>query len=84
MKHKIRSISFLVMGFLALAAVAGQGQDIILDPIETTPQSPSARSLAVGNWGYSALIGSNGPEIQRRATRSVVVYIFDSAIQGRR
>lgn len=78
MKHKIRSISFLVMGFLALAAVAGQGQDIILDPIETTPQSPSARSLAVGNWGYAALIGSNGPEIQRRATRPVVVYIFDT------
>lgn len=56
------------------------GQDIILDPIEVTPEQPSARSLASGNWGFGAYdLERLSSEIQRRATRPVVVYIFDTA-----
>ena len=71
---------FLSLWLTMLFAVAGlQGQDEInLDPIETTPIAPSARSLATGNWGYNALIGSNYDAIYQRATRKVAVYIFDT------
>lgn len=56
------------------------GQDIVLDPIETTPEAPSARSMASGNWGFGAYrLGELSAEIQRRAVRQVVVYIFDTA-----
>lgn len=75
MKH----FKFLLWLFLSLVSVAGYGQDEInLDPIETTPIAPSARSLATGNWGYNALIGSNYDAIYQRATRKVAVYIFDT------
>lgn len=76
MKTKLQFL--LLWGFLALVSFAARGQDIILDPIEQNPVQPSARSLAVGNWGYGALIGSNASEIARRATRPVVVYVFDT------
>lgn len=68
----------LVSGLLALVSFAARGQDIILDPIEQNPVYPSARTFAVGNWGYGALIGPNSSEIARRATRPVVVYVFDT------
>lgn len=61
------------------APIPEKGFDFFLDPIETTPVEPTARSLAVGNWGYDAIIGQYGSEIARRAGRQVRAYIFDTA-----
>lgn len=73
-----RTFFLLLIAMLAFAAGA---QDIILDPIETTPITPSARSLATGNWGYYQLqVPQHADEIKRRAAigRPVVVYVFDT------
>lgn len=74
MKH---TLLFLLL----LLALGLPGQDIILDPIETTPVTPSARTLATGNWGYYQLqVPQYSDEIKRRAAlgRPVVVYVFDT------
>lgn len=57
-----------------------QDHDIVIDPIERMPVRPSSYSLASGNWG-AAWTGStaNYQETYDRATRPVVVFIFDTS-----
>lgn len=54
--------------------------DIVLDPIERMPTSPTAYELATGNWGADWLgVNRYHDEIVRRAERKVAVFIFDTA-----
>lgn len=60
-----------------------EGYDIILDPIEQVPVNPADYKVAptyVGNWGNEYLgITELYNQIKTKATRKVVVYIFDTA-----
>ncbi len=63
--------------------LAREGYDIILDPIEQTPIDPSMYKIAptyTGNWGNEYLgITVLFNQIKAKATKKVVVYIFDTA-----
>lgn len=58
------------------------GYDIVLDPIEQTPIDPATYKVAptyVGNWGNEYMgITAIYDQIKAKATRKVLVYIFDT------
>lgn len=70
---------FLFLLLLLPALAWTQDYDFYLDPIETTPVPPSARSLATGNWGYYTLqVDKLFDQIYDRTERPVAVFIFDT------
>lgn len=56
-----------------------ESPDVILDPIESTPITPTFYALETGNWGPTYLgVNQRADEIRARARRNVVVFIFDT------
>ena len=60
----------------------GETPDIILNPIETIPDTTSRlNSLSVGNWGYNYLETDRYEAlISQRAKRPVTAFVFDTGI----
>ena len=56
-----------------------ESPDVILDPIESVPIEPTFYAMETGNWGPTVMgVNQRIDDIRRRASRPVVVFIFDT------